>query len=77
MTRFGVGWYYAWTSRELLPALNAALGGVVGDGQGVEIFYNAQVTERLRVTADMQILDPALNTVDSSLLLGLRAVLSI
>ena len=74
---FGVGWYYAWTSSELLPALNTALGGVVGDGQGVEIFYNAEITSRLRLTADMQILDPALNTADESLLLGLRAVFSI
>ena len=72
---FGAGWYYSGTSSSLAPLLAAALGGI-GDGYGTELFYNIAVTDNFRLTADAQFITPARQTVDSSVLLGMRGVLS-
>lgn len=69
---FGVGWYYSGTSNELAPFLETALGGI-GDGQGIELYYNFQVTPSMHVTPDLQILMPARDTVDTTTVVGLRA----
>ncbi|MAX37787.1 MAG: carbohydrate porin [Gimesia sp.] len=73
---FGVGWYYSATSDRLAPFINNILGGV-GDGYGVELFYNIEVTKWFHLTADMQVLRPARQTVDTALLVGLRAVIDL
>ncbi len=63
---FGIGWYYAATSNQL-PGL------LLDDyGQGVEAFYNYQLTPWIHVTPDLQVIDPSRRGVDTSLLLGLR-----
>ena len=72
---FGAGWYYSGTSSDLAPLLAAAIGGI-GDGYGTELFYNIAVTDNFRLTADAQFITPARQTVDSSVLLGMRGVLS-
>lgn len=72
---FGAGYYYSETSSDLAPALSAAIGGV-GDGHGTEVFYNVAVTRFFNLTADAQFITPARETVDSSVLLGLRGVVS-
>lgn len=69
---FGAGYYYAGTSSEVGPVLEAALGPV-GDGQAVELFYNAQVTPWLHVTPDFQVVMPARESVDTALVAGVRA----
>lgn len=72
---FGAGYYYGGTSSELEPILALALGGVGdGDGYGTEVFYNIAVTEWFNLTADAQFITPARETVDSSILLGIRGV---
>lgn len=71
---FGVGWFYAGTSDEVGPLLTAALGPI-GDGQGVELFYNWQATPWLNITPDLQVLIPARETVDTALAVGVRAVM--
>ncbi|WP_153558018.1 carbohydrate porin [Roseimaritima sediminicola] len=71
---FGVGWYYAGTSDELGPLLQAAVGPV-GDGQGVEMFYNVAVTPWLHITPDLQFIVPARENVDTATVAGLRAQL--
>ncbi|WP_417387389.1 carbohydrate porin [Gimesia sp.] len=73
---FGVGWYYSATSDRLNPFINRILGGV-GDGYGVEMFYNIEVTKWFHLTADMQVIRPARQTVDTALLVGLRAVIDL
>lgn len=73
---FGLGWYYSATSDRLAPFINNILGGV-GDGYGVEMFYNIEVTKWFHLTADMQVLRPARQTVDTALLVGLRAVIDL
>ncbi len=71
---FGAGWYYSRTSTEIAPFLTGLLGGLE-DGQGVEIFYNIELTKRFHLTADIQVIDPARQSVDTALLTGVRAVL--
>ncbi len=71
---FGAGWYYSQTSTEIAPFLTGVLGGLQ-NGQGVEIFYNFEVTKRLHLTADIQVIDPARQSIDTALLTGVRAVL--
>ena len=68
---FGVGYYYSGTSDEIGPLLAAAVGPI-GDGQGVEIFYRAQITEAISVTPDFQWLDQARQSISDAYLLGLR-----
>jgi porin len=69
---FGVGYFYSATSNEIGPLLNATLGQL-GDGQGVELFYNAAVNRHLSITPDFQVLMPARDSVDTALVAGIRA----
>ncbi|NOX55376.1 MAG: carbohydrate porin, partial [Planctomycetes bacterium] len=68
---FGAGWYYAGASSKLGPLLAGPRG--FGDGQGVELFYKAEITPAFHLTLDLQVIDPARRTVDTALLVGLRA----
>jgi len=72
---FGIGWYYTGTSDEIGPLLTALLGPI-GDGQGVELFYNFAVTDCFNVTPDLQVILPAREQFDTALLVGLRANLA-
>lgn len=47
---FGIGYYYSGSSDQIGPLLSVALGSPIGDGQGVELFYNAAVTPMLTIT---------------------------
>jgi len=69
---FGMGWFYAGTSNDLLPVLTTALGGV-GDSQGGEIFHNFALNSRLSITWDGQVLVPARESIDYTLVTGIRA----
>ena len=69
---FGLGWYYAGTSSRIGPILETVLGPI-GDGQGVELFYNIAVTPWLNVTPDFQVIVPARENVDTAVVAGLRA----
>jgi porin len=69
---FGIGWYYVGTSDEIGPIIQTVLGPIE-DGQGVELFYNYQVTPWCHITPDLQFIDPARATVDTATIVGLRA----
>jgi porin len=71
---FGIGWYYAGTSNQIGPIITSQFGPI-GNGQGIECFYNYQWTPALRLTPDIQFIVPALATFDPSLIVGLRAQL--
>lgn len=73
---FGVGWFYSDTSDQVGPLLTAAFGPI-GDGQGIELFYNREVTKWLYVTPDLQVLIPARDNVDTAVVLGVRAVMQL
>ncbi|MDX1963148.1 MAG: carbohydrate porin [Pirellulales bacterium] len=72
---FGAGWFYVFTSEEIGPDLLPALG-LVGDSQGVELFYNIEVTPWFHLTPDLQVLMPARQNLDTALLVGLRGVVT-
>ena len=60
---FGLGWYYNAVSDDFGPVAQAALGP--RDGNGVELYYNFQVTPWLNVTPDVQFIKPELSTFTS------------
>jgi porin len=68
---FGVGWYYGGTSDQIGPLITAQFGPV-GNGQGIECFYNYQFSPSIRLTPDVQFLVPVLSSFDPSLIVGLR-----
>ncbi len=68
---FGLGYYYAHMSYDL-PALLS-----IGDEQGVELYYNFEVTPWLHITPDLQyIIDPGGGADDDALVYGIRTVMS-
>jgi porin len=69
--RFGVGWYYNGTSTEIGPIVTQVLN--LGDGQGVELFYNIEITPWFHLTPDLQIIDPARRDIDTAYVAALRA----
>jgi porin len=69
--KWGVGWYSLQTSDEIGPFLTAALGPI-GNGNGVELFYNHEVTPWFHLTGDIQVLEPEIENFDTALLVGLR-----
>ena len=73
---FGAGFYYSGTSSKVGQLLAVALGGPIGDGYGTELFYNIAVTKWFNLTADAQFITPAQQNTDSSVLLGMRGVIS-
>ncbi|MGH9555046.1 MAG: carbohydrate porin, partial [Terriglobales bacterium] len=70
--RVGIGWYYGKTSDQVGSRAQALLGAV-GDGQGAELFYNIAATPWLHLTPDLQILKPAVERIDTAVVLGFRA----
>jgi porin len=68
---FGVGWYYAGSSSPIGTLITSQFGPI-GDGHGVECFYNYQWSPAIRITPDLQVLTPSLQSFDTSLLLGVR-----
>ena len=67
-----MGWYYSGTSNQIGPLIEA-LVGPVGDGQGMEIFYNYELTPAIHITPDMHLIVPAADDIDPSLIFCVRA----
>lgn len=70
---FGFGYYYLGFSdplKNLAPILLP-----LRDEHGVELYYNVAVTPWCQITPDLQVIDPFRNRVDTSLILGLRAMI--
>jgi porin len=69
---FGAAAFYYAVSGDLIDSLR----GILRDREyGAELFYNVAVTPWLRVTADLQVVSPALAGHDTAVILGLRAQL--
>jgi porin len=66
---YGIG-YYCVTLSDKLPQ---AFKDHTQDEQGVEMYYNIEVTPWLHVTPDLQIIDPANSSVDTAWVMGVRA----
>jgi porin len=70
---FGIGWFFVGASDQFGPVPMALFGP--RDGQGVEWFYNVQVTPWLNVTPDVQWIRPGLGAIatDNAFVYGIRA----
>jgi len=71
---FGVGWFYNRFSSSLGPVATMALG-LETRATGVEIFYNYAATPYLRITPDLQVVEPGTNRANTAIILGLRVQL--
>ncbi len=70
--RWGIGYYRFSVTDEIVDGLDL-LGVPLRDETGIEVFYNAQVTPWLNITADVQFIDPVLGNQENVTLFGLRA----
>ncbi len=71
---FGVGWYYAGMSHLIGDRITSQIGPV-RSGQGVECYYNYELTPAIRLTPDLQVIVPSIRDLGTALILGLRAQL--
>jgi len=72
---FGVGWYWASASPQIGTLITSQFGPV-GDGQGIECFYNYALTPAVRITPDVQYVVPSLRSAAPALIAGVRALVS-
>ncbi len=70
---FGIGYYYYDLSDDLEDSLDLILD--VDHEQGVELFYNLAITPWLRVTADLQWIDPANGDFNHAVIGSLRTTI--
>lgn len=73
--RFGIGWYWASSSPQIGSLITSQFGPV-GDGQGIECFYNYALTPAVRITPDVQYVVPTLRSAEPALIAGARALVS-
>jgi porin len=71
MDTFGLAYYYLGLSDDFKTVAQAV--APLRDERGAELFYNVAVTPWCHVTADLQVITPALERAETSLVLGLRA----
>lgn len=64
---FGVGYYYSWIADN---RVTSQIG--VEDAQGVEAYYAIAVTPAIRLSPDIQWINPSQKLIDSSWVLGAR-----
>jgi len=69
--RMGVAYFYNALNTDFKNAF--ALVTPVGDLQGGEVYYNAQVTPWFNLTFDLQAVQPGVRSLDTAVVLGLRA----
>lgn len=58
-------------SKDLTDSLATITGFTFDDERGIELFYNAAVFPWLRVTADLQCIQPGVRDFDNALFAGL------
>jgi porin len=68
LDRFGAGFFYNGLSDELKSQ------GVVSlqDEYGVELFYNYAISAAVMLTADLQVVEPAVVNYDTAIIPGVR-----
>ncbi len=70
----GVGYFYSGLSGD---AKNLFRRLPLRDAQGVELYYNAAITPWFHLTADLQFVRPAVERLDTAVVLGLRGKIDI
>jgi len=72
---FGIGWYNASTSPQIGTLITSQFGPI-GNGQGIECFYNYELTRAVRITPDLQYVVPSLRSAEPALIAGVRTLVS-
>ncbi len=67
----GVGYFYSGLSNDFQDLVSPVLP--IDDLQGAEIYYNAAITDWFHLTADLQVVEPAIEANDTAVIFGLRA----
>lgn len=65
---FGLGYYYLAISDEFPRVIERR----TQDEQGVELYYNIAITPWLHITPDLQVIEPAREDVDATVVAGVR-----
>ncbi len=74
--RMGVaGWYSSISPNVIDIAADAGLA--VRDNWGMELYYNREITPWFHLTGDLQVLQNSNATTDTSLVLGMRAIIDL
>lgn len=68
--RMGIGYFYSGLSGNFQNLLSRF---AIGDFQGGEIYYNAEITPWFHLTLDYQVVQPAMAALDTASVLGMRA----
>lgn len=71
----GVAYFYSGLSGDFKNLLNPPIS--VDNVQGVELFYNAEITPWFHLTTDVQVVEPARTAHDTALVLGLRGKINL
>jgi porin len=69
--RTGIAYFYSALNSDFRNAFSTI--SPIGDVQGGEVYYNAEITPWFHVTADLQVVEPTVQAQDTALVLGLRA----
>ncbi len=69
---FGIGYFII----DVKDGVVANLIGLKNTEQGVEIYYEAEITPWFHITPDLQIVDPGLSASETAVIVGLRANIS-
>jgi porin len=68
---FGIGYFYFRFSRDLQETLDPVIE--FNEEQGIETFYNLALTPWFRLTAGLQVIDPATRSSEMAVIVALRA----
>ncbi len=68
--RFGIGYFRYSLSNDLVEGLRPVIH--MEDEQGIEAYYSYAVAPWLKITGDLQVIDPAFSDNDRSVFFGLR-----
>jgi porin len=68
--RMGLAYFYNALNSDFQNAFSMV--SPIGDVQGGEVYYNAQITPWFHLTADIQVVEPSVQAEDTALVLGLR-----
>ena len=74
--RMGVAGWYSGISPNLIN-ITADAGLAVRDNWGMEMYYNREITPWFHLTGDMQVIQNSIATTDTSLVLGMRAIVDL
>ena len=74
----GVAGWYSGISPNIKNITAAVPGGLAArDNWGMEMYYNREMTPWFHLTGDVQILQNSTATTDTSLVLGMRAIIDL